>query len=329
MLAISVISCGGGNNQNKSDEAVVKKTKVRTKKVFEREVEQIETFSATVSANSTNNISPKMGARIEKIYVEVGDHVSAGQKLAEMDPANLIQAKLQMDNDSLEFSRTDQLYSVGGTSKSDWDAKKMRYNISKTSYNNLLINTTLHSPITGVVTARNYDSGDMFNMGQPLYVIEQIRPVKIKVSVSEELYTKIKKGMIVDVNLDVYPNETFKGKVSIIYPTIDVATRTFPVEIIVDNSNEKIRPGMFARVTFSYGQKNNVVVPDMAIVKQTGSGDRYVYVIENGKVVFKKVELGRRLDTEYEIVSGLTTGDEVVVEGQSRLNNGDEVEVIE
>jgi RND family efflux transporter MFP subunit len=326
VLAIGIASCKGGDKAQKQSAQQVEKVKVNVMQAFEQEVDQIQTFSATVYANITNNISPKMAVRIEKVYVEVGDHVSHGQRLAQMDPASLIQAKLQMDNDSLEFARTNQLYSVGGTSKSDWDAKKMKYNISKTSYKNLLVNTYLYSPVSGVVTARNYDKGDMFNMGQPLYVVEQIRPVKVKVNVSEELYTKIKKGMSVDVALDVYAGEVFNGKVTLIYPAIDPATRTFPVEITIPNNNERIKPGMFARVTFSYGKMKNVVVPDLAIVKQTGSGDRYVYVVNNNKVVFKKVELGRRIGTEYEIMSGLNSGDVVVVGGQSRIVNGSEVE---
>jgi multidrug efflux pump subunit AcrA (membrane-fusion protein) len=78
----------------------------------------------------------------------------------------------------------------------------------------------------------------------------------------------------------------------------------------------------------AYGNANHVVVPDMAVVKLSGSGDRFVYVVEDNKVVFKKVELGRRFETEYEIVSGLKSGDEVVVEGHSRLTNGASVEII-
>lgn len=116
---------------------------------------------------------------------------------------------------------------------------------------------------------------------------------------------------------------------SLVYPTIDPQTRTFPVEIKIDNANGRVRPGMFARVTFAYGVADHVVVPDMAIVKLTGAGDRYVYVVENNHVVFKKVELGRRFDTEYEIVSGLNSGDNVVIEGHSRLVNGSAVEVME
>ncbi len=132
------------------------------------------------------------------------------------------------------------------------------------------------------------------------------------------------------MQVDVYGKEEFTGKVSLIYPTIDANTRTFPVEISIPNTDECIRPGMFSRVMLAYGTENRVVVPDRAIVKQTGSGDRYVYVVEpDSTVTFKKVELGRRMDDRYEIISGVADGDIVIVTGQSRVTNGSAVEIVE
>lgn len=327
MLAGVVFSCKSGEG-----EAVAVETEaipqVRTQQVFEREVEQIETFTATVEAEVKNNISPMMSLRIKQVLVEVGDNVKKGQILARLDATNLEQAKLKMVNDSIEFARIDQLYQVGGISKSNWDAMKMAANVSRSNYNNLLENTILRSPVNGIVTARNYDAGDMYAMAAPVYVVEQITPVKLMVNVSEKLFTQIKKGMEVDVKLDVYGDELFKGKVSLVYPTINAATRTFPVEITIPNGNQRVRPGMFARVTFSYGTANHVVVPDQAVVKQTGSGDKYVYVYNNGTIEFKKVELGRRLGTEYELIGGVASGDNVVTEGHSRVVNGGKAEVV-
>ena len=327
MLAGVVFSCKSGEEAVAAVEAEVI-PQVRTQQVFEREVEQIETFTATVEAEVKNNISPMMSLRIKQVLVEVGDNVKKGQVLARLDATNLEQAKLKMVNDSMEFARIDQLYKVGGISKSNWDAMKMAANVSKSNYNNLLENTVLRSPVNGIVTARNYDAGDMYAMAAPVYVVEQITPVKLKVNVSEKLFTQIKKGMEVDVKLDVYGDEVFKGKVSLVYPTINAATRTFPVEITIANANQRVRPGMFARVTFSYGTANHVVVPDKAVVKQTGSGDRYVYVYNNGTIEFKKVELGRRLGTEYELIGGVASGDNVVTEGHSRVVNGGKAEIV-
>ena len=203
----------------------------------------------------------------------------------------------------------------------------MQLDVKETAYKNLLENTSLLSPISGVVTARNYDNGDMYSGGDPVLVVEQITPVKLLINVSEIYFTKVKKGAPVDVKLDVYGDEVFTGTVSLIYPTIDAATRTFQVEIKLDNRDQRVRPGMFARATLNFGTADNVVVPDLAIVKQAGSGDRYVFVYKDGKVSYNKVELGRRMGAEYELKSGVPDNSQVVVAGQSRLVNGAEVEV--
>ena len=328
LLSGVIFSCKSGEGEAAAAVEAVVVPQVRTQQVFEREVEQIETFTATVEAEVKNNISPMMSLRIKQVLVEVGDNVKKGQILARLDATNLEQARLKMVNDSIEFARIDGLYQVGGISKSNWDAMKMAASVSKSNYANLLENTVLRSPVNGIVTARNYDAGDMYAMAAPVYVVEQITPVKLKVNVSEKLFTQIKKGMEVDVKLDVYGEENFKGKVSLVYPTINAATRTFPVEITIANANQRVRPGMFARVTFSYGTAKHVVVPDQAVVKQSGSGDRYVYVYNNGTIEFKKVELGRRLGTEYELISGVASGDNVVTEGHSRVVNGGKAEII-
>ena len=183
------------------------------------------------------------------------------------------------------------------------------------------------SPINGVVTARNYDDGDMYS-GNPVLTIEQLNPVKVLVNISEVYYKQVTKGMPVDIQLDAYEDEAFSGKVTIVYPTIDEATHTFPVEVTIDNASQKVRPGMFARATVNFGVKNHVLVPDEALVKQIGAGDRYVYVHKGGKVSYNKVELGRHIGNKYEILSGVNPGDDVVVAGQSRLANGKEVEVV-
>ncbi len=273
------------------------------------------------------NFAPSSPVRIDKIFVEVGDHVSKGQKLVQMDAANLKQTKLQLDNQEVEFNRIDELYKVGGASKSEWDAAKMAYDVKKTAYQNLLENTSLLSPISGVVTARNYDSGDMYSGGNPVLTVEKITPVKLLINVSEVYFTKVKKGAPVNVKLDVYGDEAFEGKISLIYPTIDPSTRTFQVEIQLPNQNQKVRPGMFARASLNFGTEENVVVPDLAIVKQAGAGDRYVYVYKDGKVTYNKVELGRRMGAEYELKSGVPNNSQVGIAGQTRLINGTEVDV--
>ena len=311
-----VLAAGCGNNGKKEaaqTEAVVENVapSVAVQQVFVREV-------------------PQMAGRITKINVEIGDFVKAGQILAEIDKAQLLQAQLQLQNQEVELQRLKSLYEAGGLSQSDYDAIQMQYNVLKTQVDNLVENTTLRSPINGVVTARNYDVGDMYGMSMPIFTVEQIVPVKILVGVSESDYSKVKKGDSVEITADAIPGKTFYGKVNRIYPTVDPATRTFTIEVKVDNNYRTLRPGMFVRATVNFGKNNNVVIPDVAVVKQQGSGERFVYLLnEDGTVSYQKVVLGRRMGAEYEVLEGIQDGAKVVTGGQIRLKDGIKVIVNE
>lgn len=317
-------ACSGGS---KTQEIKDETPKVKLASVTTRPVDQVQEYTATVQAYATNHIAPSSPVRIEKIYVEVGDRVGKGQKLVQMDASGLKQLKLQLDNQATEFARIDELYKIGGVSKSEWEASKMTLEMRQTSYKNMLENTALVSPISGVVTARNYDSGDMYGGGTPVVTVEQIMPVKLLINVSESYFTRIAKNSTVSVKFDVYGEEEFEGKVNLLYPTIDPTTRTFVVEIRLDNRDMRVRPGMFARVTLNFGTADHVIIPDKAIIKQAGSGERYVYVYQDGVVYRRVVQLGRRMNDEYEIVSGIDHDARVVISGQYQSSIKDSVRV--
>ena len=304
------------------------KPKVTTEVVNVQDVVMTSSFTGNVEGYVVNNITPQQPRRISRLLVDVGDRVVAGQKVAELDASALAQAKAQYENSKANFERADQMYKFGGESKAVWEGQKTAYEVAKLTYENLLENTTLVTPVSGVVTARNYDNGDMCG-GLPIFVVQKINPVKVQINVSESLYSYIKKGMVVDVELDALPEKKFQGKVSRITPMIDSATRTFQVEVTVANAQELIKPGMYARVIMNYGTRKNIVVPDVAVVKQLGSGDRYIYVYQqDGTVKYQKVELGRRMGAQYEILSGIADGSQVVTSGQVALKNGLAVEVV-
>lgn len=324
-LAVLAVAC---KSDDKAGTAQQAKPQVRIAKVTSEDIPQTETYTATVESDVKNDIAPNTPYRIEKIYVDVGDNVRQGQVVVQLDASNLQQLKLQVENQKIEFNRTSQLYQVGGASKAEYDNAKLQLDVLSTQLKQLMQNTQLTAPISGVVTARNYDSGDMYSQGQPVLTIEQTNPVKVMVNISEVYYKQVFKGMPVDIELDAYEGETFYGKVTIVYPTVDQSTHTFPVEVTINNSSQKVRPGMFARATVNFGDKNHVLVPDEALVKQIGAGDRYVYVYKGGKVSYNKVELGKHIGDKYEILSGVNPGEDVVIAGQSRLANGKEVEVV-
>lgn len=304
-------------------------SKITVAKAQTMEVPQNEVYTSTVQAFAVNNIAPQTGGRIKSIKADIGSFVGKGQLLAVMDESQIDQTYLKLVNDSTELGRLKSLYEEGGVSKSDLDAVEMAYKVSRKSYNTLLENTYLKAPITGVVTARNYDVGDLY-AGQPIFVVQQITPVKILVGISEADYSKVKKGDVVGITADALPGKEFSGKVNKLYPTIDPATRTFTTEVLVQNSDRTLRPGMYAKVTVEFGSNTSVVVPNNAVVKQQGSGQRCVFILrEDGTVRSSVVKLGRLAGDFYEILEGVSEGDIVAVRGSASLKDGDKVEVIE
>ncbi len=294
-----------------------------------REVPQTATYSATVQAENVNNIAPISPNRIKTISVEVGDHVRAGQLLVTMDGANADQVRINMEQLEREYNRAVRLLEIGSGTQQAVDQLRAQLDAARSQYNNIIENTELRSPITGVVTARNFDPGD-FSGGQPILSVGQLTPdVKIMLNVNENHISQVRAGIPVDLTFDAYPNEEFHGTVRRVYPTVDPATRTFEVEVAVNNTSERLRPGMFARVNLNLGNAPHIVVPDRAVVKQIGSGNKYVYVVKGNTVDYRRVELGRRLDDAYEILSGLNEGDTVVITGQTRLADGVEIEILD
>lgn len=273
--------------------------------------------------------------------------VSNAKAAVDNAQAGVNNAQANLNNVQLNYNRALELFKIGGGTKQNLDAMETQLVTAKNSLataksslnsarsalasaqrtlKNAQENTVLTAPISGVVTARNYDPGDMTG-ALPILTIAKVQPVKVVCNISESEYSKVKVGMTADCTFDTYGDRQFKGTVSMVSPTIDTQSRTFGIEITLPNSDNMVLPGMFGRVTFNFGEENHVVVPDKAVVKQPGSGDQYVYVYKDGVVHYNKVELGQRMGDTYEIISGLADGDEVVISGQSKLANGMQVRV--
>ena len=314
-------------SEKKNEETTEELPQVKVQSVFEESVSQIVEYTASVEAYKVNSISASSSNRIKQILVDVGATVHKGQTLVILDNVNLDQMKLNLANYKRDLDRAEELLKIGGGTQQSVDQLRTQYEAYRRSTQNVSENTTLTSPVNGVVSEKNYNNGDMTG-ANAILVIQQIQPVKVIINVSELKFSQIHVGMGVKMTFDAYGDEEFDGKVSLIHPTIDSATRTFEVEINVANGNSRVRPGMFGRVKVNYGTEQHVVVPDMAIVKQTGSGNKYVYVYKDGKVKFQQVELGQRLGDRYELLSGVADKSRVVVYGQNALADGVAVKVL-
>lgn len=338
IFAIGAFSCSDKSTQNEQEE---KLPVVKVQKVDNREVIQVGTYTATVEPELINNISTSTPNRIKEIFVDEGYNVAKGQTIAILDDVNITSYELQVANAEANLANVQQDYEralklkeIGGGTQQAVDQMSLQLINAKNALasaertlKNIKENTVLVSPINGVVTARNYDPGDMTG-ALPIVTVAQVNPVKIVINVPESELSKVSKGMPAEITFDTYGNEVFKGSVTMVSPIVDTNSRTFGVEIGLQNSENKILPGMFGRVKLELGKAEHVVVPDLAIVKQPGSANQYVYVYHNGKVFYNKVELGQRLGNAYELLSGVEPGDTVVTTGQTKLADGVPVEIV-
>lgn len=327
LMAVAMVMTACSKKDEKKTTSQDETVKVKIEKVSMEEIDQIYDFTTTVDAAVKNYITSAGGTRIEKIWVEVGQKVSKGQKLVTMENTNLATANAQIDNLKIEVSRMEALYASGGISKQQLDQIKTQYDVAKRNIENLERNITLTSPISGVITMRNFDNGDVSG-AQPILQVMQITPVKLKFNINESFYSKIKLGMSLKAKVQVFGDEEFSGKISLIAPTIDPSTRTFMVEAQFSNGNQKLRPGMFGRVELNLGKAKKVIISDKAVIKQSGTNNKYVFIEKNGSVEYRQVELGRRLGDKYELLSGVNDGENVVVSGQTSLLDGKKVIVV-
>ncbi len=325
MLALTLASCSS-KEEKKTVQVKEELPLVEVAIVQTEAVRQVSEYTGTVEAFKTNNISSNSGSRIKRILVDVGSRVARGQRLVILDDVNIAQQQINLNNIKRELDRAKELVKIGGGTQQQVDQLQAQYDANARAIRTMQENTVLTSPVSGVVTAKNYDAGDL-PAGLPILTIEQQQPLKVIVNVNESEYPKVKRGMPVVVKFDTYGDEVFQGQVYLIHPTVDATSRTFEVEVAITNRGDKVRTGMFARVNFNYGTDQHVTVPDRAVQKQVGSGLRYVWVYQGGQVEFREVELGQRLEERYEVLGGLAPGTQVVVAGASRLADGAKVQL--
>lgn len=326
-----------GNPSDTADQALLAQKQIVETMVLEKQMisRSIE-YTSTLNAFEEIHLASSSPGRIEKIYVEISDHVKKGDILVQMDRTQLHQAQIQLKNVETDYRRLDTLNKVGGISEQQYDQIKAQYDIASSNVEFLQENTVLRAPFSGVISGKYYENGEFYS-GAPntsagkaaIVSIVQINPMKAMVNISEKYFPMIKTGMAASVTCDIYPGKTFPGRVERIYPTIDPATRSFTIEIRINNEKGLLRPGMFCRVSMTLGEEMALVVPAVAVLKLQGSNERYMFLEENGTAVHITVEIGKRFDDKIEVISNaLGEGSHIIVKGQGKLIDGDEVVVV-
>jgi len=205
----------------------------------------------------------------------------------------------------------------------------MQYKSTKEQLEFLEQNTYVKAPFAGVISAKNYEDGELYG-GQPILVLTQIDKLKALVAIPETYFPLFKTGMKLTLTSEIYPDQTFPATVEIVYPTIDPSSHTFQCKIVVPNGRNLLRPGMYVTTTIGLGKANAIVVPYQSVEKLVGANDRYVFIVENGRAKRVAVELGQRFDQDIELISPeIVPGVEMVVVGQHKLVDGVKVNIVE
>ena len=325
------MSCGGKKEATSVKDASVAE-KVQTQVLAKEKIARQLELSSTLEGYESMSISPSLTGKIEHIYVEVGSRVSRGQLLVRMDQTQLNTTKINLASAQTEFARVQALKETGSVSQQVYDQTKTQLDNLTENEKFLQANTFVKAQFSGVIAAKNYEDGELYS-GAPILSLQQISMLKAIINIPEAYYPLVKKGMKVEVRSDIYKDEVFPATIEIVYPTIDPASHTFQAKLRIPNAKEKIRPGMYVKTTLALGEAETIVVPYQAVLKLTGSNERYVFVNDNGTARRVTVTLGQRFDDRIEIVpengEELKEGDELVVVGQARLVDGSKLQVVE
>ena len=302
---------------------------VRTTVLHPREIERVISVSTNLQGYLTQNVAPSLTGKIERIFCEVGDKVNAGHDLVRMDQTQYKTTKISLANLEIEKNRIEQLLKTGSATQQQYDQIITQYNSTKEQLDFLETNTYVKAPFSGVISAKNYEDGELYS-GQPILVLTQISKLKALVAIPETYFPLFKEGMKLTLSSEIYPGKTFPATVEIVYPTIDPSSHTFQCKIVIPNGSNLLRPGMYVTTTIGLGKAKAIVAPYQSVEKLVGANDRYVFINDNGRAKRVAVTLGQRFDQDIEIISPeITAGVEMVTTGQHKLVDGVKINVVE
>ena len=284
-----------------------------------REIQREISLSSNLQGYETVNIAPSLTGKIEHIYTEVGTRVRKGDSLVRMDQQQYNTTKLVYSNLLVEMKRVEGLIQTGSVSQQTYDQTKLQLDQTKESLDFLTKNTFVRAPFSGVISAKNYEDGELYS-GQPILVLTQIDRLKALIAIPESYIPQVKTGMKLTLRSDVYPDKEFPATIEIVYPTVDATSHTFQAKVVMQNNGGLLRPGMYVTANLALGTEAVITAPYSAVLKLIGANDRYVFVNDNGVARRVTVEMGQRFGDDVEIFGeGIEPGVELVTKGEARL----------
>lgn len=337
---------------------------VSTAQVKMGTLEAASVVSGKLEAGESANVVAKMAGKVAAVHVDVGSAVRAGQVLVTLDNTDLA-ARLEQAKAGVaaaesalavaqtayavaeaNYQRGKQLLEQGAIPRAVFEAEyELKYiqakeqveralpaqlaqaraslALAESAYNDSFV----RAPISGLVTARNVNPGEMASTMTPVISLANLDKVEVKATVGENLVNQLKPGQKVQVKISAVAGQPFAGVITTIAPAADPVSKGFPIKVQIDNPKHVLKPGMFAEVQLTPPQKEALLVPREAVIK--AEDKNVVWVIKEGQAQKKEVQIGESDGRRIIITAGLTEGEEVVVAGQENLQEGAKVEVVE
>ncbi len=285
----------------------------------------------TARANESMTVTAKQAGNVATIVFEEGQRVRANQVLIELESrerrADLDQARAQRDEARQRLERSRQLRPSGNVPEARLDELETQYRAGDARMRMAearVEDMRITAPFDGRVGLRQVSLGALVQPGTPITTLDDVSRIRLDFSIPEVALDRARPGLIVLARSAAYPTRLFEGTVTVIDTRVDPATRAIRVNAIFDNADDALKPGMFLTVELILSRRENaLLVPEEALVAE---GTRqYVFLVNNGRVERREVQLGQRLAGEVEVVSGVAAGDTVVVRGVQRIRPGQTV----
>ena len=322
---ITVLASGCGHSPSSAEPRALPAAAVRLQTVESRQRAATEEVVGTVRARLRSVIEAKVSGKIDKMLVVPGQQVKAGELLAVLDAreiqARADQARAVRQQAEADLKRLGALYEQKILSQAEYDSAQSKFRVADASAleaDTLMGYTKVTAPFAGVITRKHADVGDLASPGKPLLEMEDARTLRLEADVPEAVLDRIKLGDKLPVRIAALESE-LEGVVSEISPAADPNSRTFLVKLDLP-STPGLRAGQFGRVAMPVGETSALRVPASAVV-QRGQME-LVFVANNGKAQLRLVKTGKHVGNEVEMVSGLSAGEAVVVEGAGQLLDG-------
>lgn len=330
-MAIGISACGKKQEKKETEK---KLSLVKVRDIKGEDFKEAYKVIGIVKPNTSAKLSSEEGGIITYLSKDKGSSVRRGETVVvlkkDFDKASYDQAVSQYELAKDNYVRAEKLFMENATTEQVYSNAKLQFNIAEKTvemYRTRLGKGYITSPISGVVDAKFMNLGEMTSPGSPILSIVDISRVKIEAGIPEKYVTQLSKGTNVKITFDVLPEEEFSGKISYISPTLDPQSRTFDIEIILDNGGRKLKPEMSANIFISNMDISDAVVLERDLFVDNGD-EQFVFVLENEIAKKKMIKIGGASDNKVLVTEGLNIGDKLIYYGFRALADGDKVKVV-